>query len=215
MIRLTKGPKPQVLVDNELAWTDEFARWVAKEPGIPVAAATRYRHPAIKAALRSESFDKCVYCESKVSHVYPGDCEHIRPKSLHPDLVVEWQNLAYVCAECNRAKGDYDNTAEPLLNPYTSDPRTHLRFIGPLCFAAPGDMPGLTTTITLKLGRAALVERRKEKLERLQDLLWTWGSLPDGPTKDGLLVSVRALAADDQEYSAAGAAFLRGHGLEP
>jgi 5-methylcytosine-specific restriction endonuclease McrA len=70
------------------------------------ALRTNYKHPDNKAALISASYDKCMYCESKVSHTYYGDIEHIRPKSRFPDLEFSWDNLGYVCARCNGYKSD-------------------------------------------------------------------------------------------------------------
>jgi hypothetical protein len=97
MIRLRRGSKPQVLVANERPWTDAFRRLRAGRDNIPRAAATRYRHPDIKAAVISDAHGKCVYCESRPLHVAPGDVEHLLPKSRFPDLIVEWDNLAFVC----------------------------------------------------------------------------------------------------------------------
>src|SRR3989338_502809 len=96
----------------------------------PIALATNYKYPENKAALSAASFDKCVYCESKVSHVYYGDVEHIKPKSVYPDLEFVWENLGYVCARCNGIKGDKYDEENPIINPYDEYPERHLIALG-------------------------------------------------------------------------------------
>lgn len=201
MRRLTKGTKPQILVDNEVAWTEEYIRRVGGDATVPKAALTRYRDPEIKAAIIEETSGKCAYCESKVEHVYPGDCEHILPKSSRPDLVVEWDNLTYVCAECNRRKLDYYSMAEPLIHPYLDEPTAHLRHFGPLVIERPGDDKGYRTVTRIGLSRTALLERRKERIESVHGLVDRWMRLQVGPTKDLVRQAILDEAADSREYS--------------
>lgn len=44
---------------------------------------------------------RCMYCEDSHAH----DVEHVRPKSLYPDLVFAWANFLYACSDCNGPKG--------------------------------------------------------------------------------------------------------------
>ncbi len=37
---------------------------------VPTALARMHRDPEVKQLLRRETSEKCVYCESKISHVY-------------------------------------------------------------------------------------------------------------------------------------------------
>lgn len=212
MIRLTKAEKPEILVRNETGWRDEYQRHRAGGE-VPSAAATRYRHPHIKRAALEESFGKCIYCESKPSHVHPGDLEHIRPKSLHPHLVVEWTNLGFVCNECNRRKGSYDHHTLLLVNPFTEDPDDFLLFAGPLVFQRPGSQRGLATISIIKLNREQLTGRRIERLEALQRLIDQWAQLPEGQLKNALLTELLAEAEKNREYSAAAKALLRAQEL--
>lgn len=48
----------------------------------------------------------CSYCEMPCSE--GPDVEHVRPKSLHPSLAREWENLLLACCFCNAVKGDRD-----------------------------------------------------------------------------------------------------------
>ncbi|MBL8897116.1 MAG: hypothetical protein JNM84_05790 [Planctomycetes bacterium] len=56
-----------------------------------------------KAALRRESFDKCVYCESPTATVAHGDVEHFRPKSLYWWLAFCYDNYVFACQICNQS----------------------------------------------------------------------------------------------------------------
>ena len=60
----------------------------------------RYSRPEIKAELIAETKGKCAYCESKITHIYPGDIEHIIPKSIFPRLTFTWANLTLGCYWC-------------------------------------------------------------------------------------------------------------------
>src|SRR6266852_2525323 len=104
MIKLTKGPIPEVLAANSAAWTEEYMQYVQNGEVVPSNVAFRYRHPQIKTALVNETREKCAYCESKNRHVSPGETDHIAPRSRRPDLAFVWDNLTYTCDECNHAK---------------------------------------------------------------------------------------------------------------
>jgi uncharacterized protein (TIGR02646 family) len=74
-----------------------------------------YGHKRVKTALKEMQHDKCVFCESKASHIAYGDVEHFRPKGgfrqLETDslerpgyywLAYEWTNLMFSCQICNQ-----------------------------------------------------------------------------------------------------------------
>lgn len=209
MIRLVRGNKPPVLSENEERWTQEYLRLLAGDD-VPAAARYRYRNSEIKAVLRASSHHKCMYCESKITHVALGDVEHIRPKSKAPELVVDWDNLGLVCAECNREKLDYDDLVTPLLNPYVDDPQQDLRFYGPTVHHRVGSVRGEVTVRTLKLSaRTALFERRKERIEWLQTLLDRIQETDAPALKVVLEEQLTLELADSAEYAATSRAFVR------
>lgn len=208
MIKIAKLPKPEVLNDNEEQWTDEYIRRKKGDLTIPKAAETRYRHPDIKATLRLESNDKCIFCESKVSHVFPGETDHVIPSSKRPEYIVKWDNLGYVCTECNRNKHDYHDDQVPLLNPFIDEPKDYLVFVGPLVFPKPGRIRATTTVERLKLDRSALIERKKERLQSVQLLLERLELFPDGSAREFLLEEIEAEAGSSKEYSATVRQFL-------
>ncbi len=201
MIPLTKTAKPAVLVANEGTWTAEYVSYVSGAT-VPEAAKTRYRHPDVKAALRAETCGKCAYCESKIGHVAPGDVEHIAPKRVFPERVVDWSNLTLACTECNRRKGDYHEPTAPLVNPYVDDPGQHLVFLGPWVTHVPGSSSGHITRGQLALNRPDLLERRRERLEMVQALLDRHAAAPGGPLKEFLDEELQTYVAAEAEFSA-------------
>ena len=205
MIKLTKGQKPAVLASNEEHWAREFIEALEAE-NLTDTTRYRYRHPDIKAALKAETHDKCAYCESKVSHVHPGETDHILPRLKRPDLVVSWANLTFVCSECNRRKLDYYSQDEPLVDPYASEPSEHLNFVGPLVLHR--DDTGFRTTRRIQLSRAELVERKQERIEQVNMLVQKWKETADGATKEFLRQEIVHYAASCSEFSATMAAFL-------
>jgi hypothetical protein len=212
VVPITKGPKPPVLVEKAEEWTAEYVRYVAGE-SVPLAAQTRYRHPEIKAAVKAETWSKCVYCESRVSHVSPGDVEHIIPKSVRPELVVEWLNLTHACTVCNRQKGDVYDPDLPFLNPYLDDPEMFLSFCGPWVCHQSGATRGYVTRRRLSLNRPDLLQKRVELLESLQTLLDRHDSEADVAVRAYLLDQLLEYAAASGEFAATARSFLRSKGL--
>lgn len=75
---------------------------------------TIYGHATVKKKLVALQYEKCAYCEWKVTPGDPGDVEHFRPKGrvkqvdgdpfLVPGywwLAYEWDNLLFACSKCN------------------------------------------------------------------------------------------------------------------
>lgn len=199
MIKLNKLDKPMALSNNAEAWRDEYLD--ALHNGTPTNTQRfRYRHPEIKASLRAETCDKCAYCESKISHIHPGETDHILPASKRPELYVEWENLTYVCTECNRQKSDYYSETEPLVNPYLDDPSAHLTFFGPIVL--PRDSKGYRTEKQIGLSRTRLLERKQERIEQLNVLIRQWRDTPDGPTREFMKEEILEHAANEAEFAA-------------
>ena len=74
-----------------------------------------YGHKEIKNSLINAQFDKCCFCEAKITHISYGDVEHFRPKAgycqdesdgIQPPgyywLAYDWDNLLLSCQLCNQ-----------------------------------------------------------------------------------------------------------------
>jgi len=91
-----------------------------------------YKHEKNKQALASSSNDKCMYCESKISHISYAQVEHIKPKApgKYPELEFEWNNHGYSCQTCNTIKSDKYDDATPYIDPYSEIPSDYLFMSG-------------------------------------------------------------------------------------
>lgn len=46
--------------------------------------------------------ERCMYCEDAPAN----EVEHVRPKSLYPELAFRWENFLFACGPCNGPKGN-------------------------------------------------------------------------------------------------------------
>lgn len=118
MIKLQRPPAPSYLTVEKVAeLTAEF-----KSNGKSV-----WNQHHIKRPLLSSSYGKCAYCECSLeTESNYMEVEHFEDKKNNPDKVVEWENLLPSCKKCNSSKGTHDVVADPIVNPYSDDPRDHL-----------------------------------------------------------------------------------------
>lgn len=202
MIKLIKSSEPLILVKNKKKWTDEYLDALNKKKLLTPTIQYRYRHKQIKEALLAETHEKCAYCECKIKHISYGDVEHILPKSIYPELYVDWTNLTLSCEICNRSgKQDYDSKTEPLLNPYRDEPSEHLLAVGPMLMNHKGSRRGLITITVLNLNRIDLFEKRKERLENINILLNTYYNELNPTMKEILKSELIKECQEDKEFS--------------
>ena len=167
----------------------------------PNALKNNYHHASNKEVLRKACFDKCMYCESKISHVYYDDVEHIKPKSKFQNLKFIWENLGYVCAKCNRAKGDKFFDELPFVNPFEEDPSNFFIALGPFIYHRSGNERGEVTLKEIALNRPELIERRHERIQIIQLLLDKVAVTKREDMRGLLLRAVENEVANDKAYS--------------
>ena len=171
MIKLKKGPQPQVLADHIDAWTKVVVDKLAVGETPSKAEKGRYNHSDIKSALVAETHGKCAYCESKVRHVTYGDIEHVVPKSDDPSKWFDWLNLTLACDVCNTNKSDAEVNGDVFVDPYVVDPEDHFWLLGAMVKPRPGSDAAALTERLLELNRADLIERRADRLHNLLKML--------------------------------------------
>jgi uncharacterized protein (TIGR02646 family) len=216
MIKLSKLPKPQVLVDSAEEWTREYCDCLTQGVKPSSEIAYRYKNEEIKTTLETETNGKCAYCESKMKHISYGDIEHILPKNsgARPDLYVEWTNLTLACEQCNRTgKRTYYDPAKPLINPYHDDPDDHFQVLGPIIRYQLGNERAFITENTLKLNRPELITRRLDRLNSVENLLFSWEREEEGTIKDILADQLIQECMPDKEYSCVVKHFLIARGF--
>lgn len=200
MIKLTKKEEPDVLKINGPTWKRNLLNKIASGAVILDGDKNKYRHPEIKAVLIKETNGKCAYCESKLLHIAYGDVEHIVPKSTHPDVTFDWENLTLACDVCNTNKGDKFSDGIGFVDPYNHDPEGRFIVIGSLIFGNPGDADARITEESLKLNRAALVERRDQHIRYIRDQIEVIRYAP-AHLRTILIQSLYDEAQPDKEYS--------------
>lgn len=204
MIKIQKTEEPRILKENAKEWTAEYLQYIKEGKSIPDNIKTRYSQPEIKEQLIKETNGKCAYCESKFTHICPGDIEHILPKNkeAHPELYVTWNNLTMACETCNRTgKKTYNNDDEPLLNPYTDEIKNEVFCAGPMIFASMGSRKGKISIDVLKLNRGALIERRTEAIKKIDLLRSRYEQEENESYKKILFNEIMEEIGRDKEYS--------------
>jgi hypothetical protein len=182
MIKLVKGVAPEILKRKGQDWTrDLLAAVDADDKDLIKALTKRYNHPDVKAALKSETQEKCAYCEAKVTDVAHGDIEHVTPKSIDRAKTFDWENLTFSCQLCNQNKSD----KEGIIDPYVEEPSEHIFFAG--AFAKGRTLEGARTVLELKLNRLSLIESRNREIERYADQLEKVFLIQDARTKELLI----------------------------
>lgn len=120
MIKLQRGEKPEYLTEDKVEQLTK--EYTATEKSV-------WNKKQIKDPLSESSSHKCAYCETDLTDPSTYmEVEHFHPKSLYPDLVVEWDNLLPSCKRCNGTKNDDDISIRPIINPYETDPRKEFCF---------------------------------------------------------------------------------------
>jgi hypothetical protein len=162
-----------VLQRNEEQWTSQYlaARGTDREK-----ASERWRDPEIKRALREETAQKCAYCEALIEDVSYPHVEHIVPKALYPELAHRWTNLTLACPQCNGSKGSFYDPIAGILDPYVDLIDNFIFFYGTIVRWKLGAVRGEVTVRSLKLNRLDLVRSRKERIEKVAEMVDRWGA---------------------------------------
>ncbi|OWJ56090.1 HNH endonuclease signature motif containing protein [Paraburkholderia caledonica] len=174
-----------------------------------------YKHPLNKKALNDSTYGKCMYCESKVTHIDYGDVEHIKPKAagLFPHLAFAWDNLGFACAVCNTTKSNKFFNDAPFVNPYNEEPAEHLYAFGAFLFTKNGSERGEITIKEIGLNRPGLVEQRTEKMHAIATAVNACHRINSAHLRQAAFDALMDEAGPDKEFSAVVAAQLRASGI--
>jgi uncharacterized protein (TIGR02646 family) len=207
MIELNKSKIPTWLQLNQTSKTAEYKLAPADKKPSP------WRADEVVAALKNECAKKCMYCECIIDDAAYSAVEHIKPKHLFEDLVLDWDNLGLACTRCNTNKGKYwtDNTDLRLLNPYHDQLAEHIAFRGPLTVAHLHSSRAENTLRRLKLStREDLVVSRMRRIEDLDVRLRLWHNESDAEKKDLFAEDVIDAISNNCEFSGV----LRAYAIE-
>lgn len=136
-----------------------------------------WKEDYIKTALMTMSHNKCCYCECDLTvESNYMEVEHFHDKKDYPDEVVVWENLLPSCKKCNVSKGSHDTIAEPIINPSTDTPQSHMRLKNGVRFRGK-DSIGRMTVGVLNLNdfdrhitpRTQIVDAISNKIEEFKE----------------------------------------------
>ncbi|WP_410210711.1 HNH endonuclease [Aquirhabdus sp.] len=162
-----------------------------------------YKHPTNKQALKDASNDKCMYCESKISHIDFAHVEHIKPKAIDkfPELEFVWDNLGYACPKCNNAKLNHFYDHLPFIDPYKEDPSDFFFAFGSFIFEKDGCERADITIRIIELNRPDLLEKRMNKIIDIQKALNACHRTANSSLKCLILDELKKESEPDKEYS--------------
>ena len=166
-------------------------------------SAPTYSDPINKDALKRSTFGKCMYCESIIGHASYPEVEHIKPKSIYPELEFVWENLGYSCPVCNRKKRSKYDESLPFINPYEEDPEEEFMFIDYIIWPKNKSNRAKFTINSIKLNREVLIDRRKDKLDDVRKMINAAKNSIVKSLKEQILLEVIEKSEKDKEYSVA------------
>lgn len=156
-----------------------------------------------------------MYCESQITHIYPGDVEHIEPKIHFEQRRLDYDNLGISCWSCNHEKLDEFSATTPLIDPYNDDPAGHFIFIGQFIRQRPGSARGRYTIELLKLNDRGLPERRLRVIDGIAYALERYESAINPVLKRAFEHEIEIFIGRCAEYSAFARAYARACGYNP
>ncbi len=167
MIKITKKDRPDELTyEVQKKLTDQYKENTKRAV---------WKKTYIIESLLQSSHRKCCYCECRlnVAGNYM-EVEHFKPKSIFPDLVVDWDNLLPSCKRCNGNKSSFDTNKKPIIDPSKIDPGDHLRMMSYRLRPRKGSEIGKTTIDLLLLNDSdKLVYPRFEIGEKTHETILT------------------------------------------
>jgi hypothetical protein len=162
-----------------------------------------YKHHLNKQALKEASSDKCMYCESKISHIDFAHIEHFKPKAedKFPNLEFEWTNLGYACPKCNNNKSDTFHNDSPYIDPYSEEPSEYFLAHGAWLFVKQGCERADLSIKDIGLNRPELLEKRLEKINEIQNAITSCFRTNNKALRNMAFQELKKEAEPDKEYS--------------
>lgn len=180
-------------------------------PNQQALLAKNYKHADNKKALATATSNKCMYCESSITHIDFGDVEHIKPKAedKFPNLAYEWSNLGLACGKCNNTKASKFFEDAPFIDPFAEDPEEHIIALGAMIVQRNGSVRGEISIREIDLNRPELLEKRFERMQAIIVALNAAHRTEVEMLKKSALAELEKEAKPDKEYSLIVKALLR------
>lgn len=136
------------------------------------------------------------------------EVEHFEDKKSNPEKVVVWENLLPSCKKCNGSKSGHNVTIQPIVDPYTEDPRQHFSF---RLYRLRGksekgkatiEVTNLNHPTRLVQGRFYIGQKVADLVHTAGERLVAWRSAPCARTKNRLLNTVEGLLGECSHQAA-------------
>lgn len=112
MLQINKDIQPELFNDERFDKEKQiFLMTIEKEQKAKFVIFQKFNRE-LKDLLIKESQNRCVYCEETVGITSFGVIDNYYPKSLYPNLAIDWENLFLSCQHCNTLKGRFDPRIE-------------------------------------------------------------------------------------------------------
>jgi uncharacterized protein (TIGR02646 family) len=142
---IQRSDEPKCLKDNKSAWSKPWIDFYKKNrnnDGSLVKSKkpsdSHWTKDEVRNILITDFKNNCGYCgcsrptprRNGDNNTTPrGHVDHYRAKAIYPELTYEWHNYIWSCESCNVEKGEFDDPADPILNPCELEDCNKLRFI--------------------------------------------------------------------------------------
>lgn len=130
MHKVIRLEKPVSLKKNSKKWTANLLNElneVGSFSKVKDSTKNKYNQTDIKKTL-SEMYPLCCYCESTIGVSDFENIEHLKPKSIFPELCFEWDNLHFSCGVCNTFKFDKWDSENKIIDPCIDEPNEHIKY---------------------------------------------------------------------------------------
>jgi uncharacterized Zn-finger protein len=165
---LIRLPKPQILIDKEAKWKNDFIASGKDRPD-----SSKYGHHKIRIQLATMSFYKCFYCESKLK-LEPKEVDHHIEVSIQKDLAFHWENLYLSCDNCNNKIPHNAISIDAALDPCRNNDakiQEHLTFVDEMITTVDSSQLGFKTIQKYRLDSELLDKRRMTQLKSFHKVL--------------------------------------------
>ncbi|MGI4749693.1 MAG: HNH endonuclease [Janthinobacterium lividum] len=168
MRALIRLPEPQILIDKGTKWLNNLLLSGNSRPD-----SSKYGNPNIKLQLKSMSFHKYFYCESKLKDK-PSEIDHHIEVAVDISLSYTWTNLYLSCDNCNDKLSHNTIPINQALDPCVNsneEIQDHLTFVDEIITAKNSSILGLNTIRKYRLDTDLLEKRRITQLKNFYKLL--------------------------------------------
>lgn len=172
MRHIDRLPTPRILSEKQNKWQQKYEQKIAEKPKARPDS-SKYAHKDIRQQLNSCSFNKCFYCESKLTGT-PREVDHYIEVAIDPSGAFEWTNLYLSCNNCNDKLDHNTVPVAEALNPCVDSDdeiQRHITFERECIRSQAGSEKGLNTIRKFRLDSDALDLKRSKWLNKLATIV--------------------------------------------